>query len=55
MTVQELILELQMYPEDAKVKIQTDWRQFSVAELEDDEDIDGDIVSIHVARMSNDI
>ena len=55
MTVQELILELEMFPEDAQVKIQTDWGQLSVDYLEEDEDLDGDIVLINVTRMTNDI
>lgn len=55
MTVQELILELEMFPEDAQVKIQTDWGQFSVSEVIDDEDMNGDIASIFVTRMTDDV
>lgn len=56
MTVQELILELEMFPEDAQVKIQTDWGQFSVNVVLDNEDINGDdIASIFVTRMTDDI
>lgn len=55
MTVQELIDELQMFDGEARVKIQTDWGQFSVDVLEDDEDLEGDKVSIHVTRMTDDI
>lgn len=55
MTVQELIDELQMFDSEARVKIQTDWGQFSIAEVEDDEDLEGDKVSISITRMSDDI
>ena len=55
MTVQELILELEMFPEDAQVKIQTDWGQFSVSVVLDNEDINGDIASIFVTRMTDDM
>ena len=55
MTVQELIDELSVYDGETEVKIQSDWGQFSVDYLEDDEDINGDKISIYITKMTNDL
>lgn len=55
MTVEELILELQMFDDETEVKVQTDLGQYSIAEVEDDEDLEGDKVSIYLTRMTDDI
>lgn len=55
MTVQELIDELQMFDSEIVVKVQTALGQYSIAGIEDDEDLEGDKVSIHLTRMTDDI
>ena len=55
MTVQELIDELQMFDDETEVKVQTDLGQYSIAEVEGDEDLEGDKVSIYLTRMTDDI
>ena len=54
MTAQELAEILLLY-EDSEVKIDTPFGQFSVGDVEEDEDLDGFIVRIEAVKMTNDI
>ena len=54
MTAKELAEVLLLY-EDHEVKIDTPLGQFSVGDIEEDEDLDGDIVRIEATKYTDDI